>query len=205
MKRTPLRVTPQSAKTAVKVKLKKCRICPEMFEKRSMGHVACSPACAEVVALRNREKEARRLAMLDRAETTARRQKLKSISDFLKEAQVEFNKFIRERDAHLPCISCGRFHQGSWDAGHYRSVGAMSSLRFNEDNCHRQCVPCNQHKSGNAIEYRIGLVKRIGPERVALLEGPQPVAKWSEDEIKAIRATYKAKLKELQASNKGAA
>lgn len=69
-----------------------------------------------------------------------------------------------------PCISCGRYHQGKYDAGHYRSVGACPELRFCEINCFRQCVPCNQHKSGNIIEYRINLVKRIGADKVAWLE-----------------------------------
>ncbi len=173
----------------------KCTVCKSPYIKRSMTHKACKPECAQIVAQRKREKG-------ERKELAAGRLALKSRSAWLAEAQVAFNSFIRARDAHLPCISCGRFHTGSYDAGHYRSVGSMPALRFDEDNCHRQCVPCNQHKSGNVVEYRIGLVARIGNERVARLEGPQEPAKYTIDYAKAKKAEYKAKLKQLQADAK---
>lgn len=173
-----------------KPRYRKCKVCPTRFQKRSMGHVACSPACAQILAERAREKKAK-------ADYQARKQAIKTRSDWLKEAQAEFNGFIRERDASLPCISCGRFHTGAYDAGHYRSVGSMPALRFNEDNCHKQCVPCNQHKAGNVVEYRIRLVERIGADRVAFLEGPHEATKYSIEQIKAIKAHYKAKRKAL--------
>lgn len=175
-----------------KPKRRACKVCKEQFDKQRMGQVVCGPKCAAVLAAEAREKQAR-------ADYKVRKEAIKTRSDWLKEAQTAFNAFIRARDAHLPCVSCGRFHQGSWDAGHYRSVGSMPALRFHEDNCHRQCVPCNQHKAGNVVEYRIGLVARIGAERVAFLEGPHEPAKLSIEEIKAIKATYKQKLKELKA------
>ena len=179
-----------------KIKPSKCKVCKEPFQKRSMAHVACSPACAVVLAQESREKKVR-------AEYKVRKEAIKTRSDWLKEAQAAFNTYIRTRDAHLPCISCGRFHTGSYDAGHYRSVGSMPALRFHEDNVHRQCVPCNQHKAGNVVEYRIGLVARIGAERVAFLEGPHEAAKYSIEEIKAIKAEYKAKTKALLVAREG--
>ena len=106
--------------------------------------------------------------------------------------------FIRLRDADQPCISCGRFHQGAYDAGHYRSVGAAPEIRFHEDNCHRQCVPCNQHKSGNAVEYRIRLAQRIGKDRVEWLEGPHEPRKYSIEDAKRIRDEYRGKARALQ-------
>lgn len=175
-----------------KSKLSKCKVCKTPFEKRNMAHIACSPKCALTLAEQAREKKAK-------ADYKARKEAIKTRSDYLKEAQVAFNAFVRCRDEHLPCISCGRFHTGAYDAGHYRSVGSMPALRFHEDNVHKQCVPCNQHKAGNVVEYRIGLVARIGAERVAFLEGPHEPAKLSIEEIKAIKATYKQKLKELKA------
>jgi 5-methylcytosine-specific restriction endonuclease McrA len=156
-----------------------------------MTHKCCTPECAQEYARIEREKK-------DRKETRTKLTALKTRSEWLKEAQVEFNRYIRERDRDLPCISCGRFHGGSYDAGHYRSVGAAPHLRFNEDNCWRQCVPCNQHKAGNAIEYRIHLVERIGTERVSSLESDNSVRKWSIDDAKRIKAEYRDKFKELQ-------
>ena len=112
-------------------------------------------------------------------------------------AQTAFNAFIRQRDNELPCVSCIRFHQGQWHAGHYRTVGGHFELRFEESNCHRQCSVCNNHKSGNIADYRIELVRRIGIEKVEWLEGPHEAKKYTCADLKEIELYYKAKLKEL--------
>lgn len=191
MKRSAiLRVAP-TATAAVKLRLRKCAVCKSIFSPRSSFARACSPECAEKIAVVERAKR-------DRRELSERKEAIKPRSKWLAEAQAAFNAFIRARDAVLPCISCGRFHTGAYDAGHYRSVGAAPELRFHEDNCHKQCVPCNQHKGGNVLEYRLGLIKRIGADLVDWLEGPHQAAKFSIDDAKNIKATYKAKLKELQ-------
>jgi hypothetical protein len=189
MARTSLRVT--STEASVKPKLRKCKVCRQPFEKRSMSHIACSVECARIIVSQANEK-------VERKETAERREAIKPRAKWLAEAQAAFNGFIRARDALLPCVSCGRFHLGAHDAGHYRSVGAMPALRFHEDNVHRQCVPCNQHKAGNILEYRLGLIAKIGVERVTFLEGPHGAMKYTIEDAKAIKATYKAKLKELQ-------
>ncbi len=175
-----------------KHRTRKCGVstCRKPFEPRSITHKACCVECALALAEQLRAKA-------DRIAKRAGLEKLKTRRDYLKTAQVAFNAFVRNRDelAGLPCVSCGRHHTGAYDAGHYRSVGAMSSLRFNESNCHRQCVPCNQHKSGNIVEYRLGLIARIGAKVVEWLELDHPPRKWSIDELKAITVTYRAKLK----------
>lgn len=172
---------------------RKCAVkgCANRFQPRNMGHKVCSPECAAIHAAAERKR-------LDAKQTRERKQAMKTRSDYLKSAQAAFNKFIRERDAHLPCISCGRFHTGAYDAGHYRSVGAQPALRFHEDNCHKQCVPCNQHKSGNVVEYRLGLIARIGSERVAFLEQEHAPAKYTIEEARQIKAHYAAKLRALK-------
>ena len=123
----------------------------------------------------------------------------------IKRAQTAFNSFIRERDKGLDCISCGRQpnyseHIGGSGihAGHYRSCGACPELRFEELNVHIQCVHCNIHKSGNAIDYRIGLIKKIGAKKVEWIEGPHDPKKYSIEDLKNIAATYKAKLSDLR-------
>jgi hypothetical protein len=67
----------------------------------------------------------------------------------------------------------------------------MSALRFNELNCHRQCAPCNNHKSGNITEYRIELIRRIGENLVEWLEKDHPPHRWTIEELKGIRQYYK--------------
>lgn len=118
-------------------------------------------------------------------------------SYWMKKAQAAFNAYIRARDAGKPCISSGRPLVGKYDAGHYRSVGAHPELRFCELNCHGQSVADNQHRSGNLLEYRINLIKRIGQDAVDWLEGPHEPKKYTVDDLKAIEKEYKEKLRTL--------
>ena len=87
------------------------------------------------------------------------------------------------------------------DAGHYRSRGSAPHLRFDERNCHAQSKKDNRYLSGNAVDYRIGLIARIGLEAVESLESDQTPRKWTIEELKAIKAEYRQKLKELQRGN----
>lgn len=153
--------------------------------------------CAVELARRKREADQRK-------ELKQRKEAIKSLSDYTKEAQVAFNAYIRERDKDKPCICCNGLSSldgsrgGDWDCGHYRSTGAAPHLRFNEDNAHRQRKFCNQHRSGNAVEYRIGLIARIGLERVEALENDNRTHKWAREELIAIRDKYRDKLKGLK-------
>ena len=97
------------------------------------------------------------------------RLKTKSLPQLKKLATENFNAFIRERDKDLGCVSCGSF-SGPMQAGHYYSAGHHPGLRFNIDNCHNQCVKCNMYLSGNLIEYRKGLLSRIGAINLQKLE-----------------------------------
>lgn len=186
------------------VPVRQCKVCPKLFERRSSLHVVCSYACTVKLA-KQKEREAEAAAKAERKATRAQLEALKPRSKWLSEAQAAFNGYIRMRDAHLPCISCQKPANGagSWDAGHYLTVGARPELRFNEDNVHRQCVKCNQHLHGNLVLYRIGLTARRGPQVVALLEGPHPTAKYSVDDLREIRDTYRRKAKALKAEIDG--
>ena len=55
-------------------------------------------------------------------------------------------------------------------ASHFYSAGNFNQLRFDEDNVHGSCVKCNYFLSGNLIPYRIELEKRIGKERLNILD-----------------------------------
>jgi hypothetical protein len=174
-------------------------VCGAQFVPQRLGQKVCGPACALVMAPANQERARKSLAQVERKEIKVRKEKLKSRAEHMREAQTEFNAFIRLRDAHLPCISCdsvatddGLITGSRWDAGHYRSVGACPELRFEPLNVHRQCVRCNRNLSGNAVEYRIRLVVRIGAERLDWLEGPHEPRKYTVDDLKAIKAHYRA-------------
>lgn len=122
------------------------------------------------------------------------KESIKTLRDHIRDAQTVFNTWVRNRDKDKPCISCDRPLNTKFDAGHYLSAGGNSALRFHEDNCHGQCVHCNQHLSANLINYRIGLVKRIGMEKVEFLEcNAKMVKKWTVEELKSIKQKYSSK------------
>ena len=186
-------------------KPKKCRVatCGSMFVPARLGQSVCSPACAIIDAPRHQENARKSLAQVERNEIKVRKEKLKSRGEHMREAQQAFNEFIRARDqaaGHL-CISSGKpldWSGNAVDAGHYRSVGSAPHLRFDERNCHAQSKQDNRFLSGNAVDYRIGLIARIGQEEVDALEADQSVRKYTIEEIKAIKADYRAKTRELK-------
>ncbi|PBP53301.1 recombination protein NinG [Pseudomonas syringae] len=177
---------------------KKCAHCSEAFLPLRPMQKVCGPACAIAMPAENLPQARKALADIERKEIKARKEKLKSRSDHMKDTQQAFNEWVRHRDASLPCVSCGRHHEGKYDAGHYRTVGSNPALRFEPLNCHKQCVPCNQHKSGNVVEYRLELVRRIGIVNVEWLEGPHEPQKYTIEELKALTAKYRALTKELK-------
>ena len=122
-----------------------------------------------------------------------------------KAAQSSFNAFIRKRDEGLNCISCGKppnsgeYIGGSGThAGHFKSCGAHSELRFNELNCNVQCFRCNVHLSGNIKDYRPALIDKIGLDKVEWIEGPHKPKKYTCAELKEIELLYKAKVTALK-------
>lgn len=114
--------------------------------------------------------------------------KLISLPRMLKKAQDVFNRWIRIRDKDKPCICCGSFNTS--EAGHYRSQGHYSSLRFNEMNVNLCCTKCNCFLSGNLIEYRKGLVRKYGEDKVLMLENVGAYKRWSRFELELIIKEY---------------
>ncbi len=179
---------------------KKCRVatCRASFVPAKPFQTWCSPDCALAIIRQRQDKQRKSFAERERREIKVRKEKLKTRADHLKDTQQAFNAWVRARDAALPCVSCGRRHEGQYHAGHYRTVGANPELRFEPLNAWKQCAPCNNHLSGNLINYRISLLQKIGEEKVAWLEGPHEAKKYTVDELKAMTADYRAKTKELK-------
>lgn len=186
-------------------KPKKCKnpACGISFPPQRLGQAVCSPKCGLAIRDVNQAKARKSLAQVERREIKVRKEKLKSRGDHMREAQQAFNEYVRTRDqvaGHL-CISSGKpldWSGNAVDAGHYRSVGSAPHLRFDERNCHAQSKQDNRFLSGNAVDYRIGLIARIGQEAVDALEADQSVRKYSVEQIKGIKAYYRAKTRELK-------
>lgn len=185
----------------------RCAICRSDFTKRSMTHKTCSPDCAEQYgrekARQLAEKQKRKEAKAERISIRERREALKTKRDYIKEAQIVFNSYIRERDKDQLCICCDKplgsgDLGGRFDAGHYRSVGSAPHLRFDERNVHGQRKVCNRYGSGRAVDYRLGLIKRIGLEAVESLEADQSSKHYTIERLKALKIHFRNKLKELK-------
>lgn len=176
-------------------------------------HVACSPSCARMVAKDKIAKKEARVAKARRADTRRRKQEMETLGQVKGKTQVDFNTMIRELDYGLPCISCGRedheipekFTGGKWDCGHYHSVGAREELRFEVYNAHRQCKVCNggsgKYARKNytvAAEYHERLIKRIGPDKVAWLDGPHPMPHYRKEELRVMAAEFRKITRELR-------
>jgi len=172
--------------------------CGEKFVAQRLGQAVCSPKCGLAIKDVNQTKARKALADVGRKELRAAKERVKTKGQYMREAQTAFNAWIRARDAAQPCISCGRHHEGKYDAGHYRTVGSNPALRFEPLNCHKQCVPCNQHLSGNIVNYRMSLVLRIGQDKMDWLEGPHEPQRYTIEDLKAITAEYRAKTRELK-------
>lgn len=170
--------------------------CGRAFIPARPMQAVCSPLCA------GRKVKADRLAKeaAERDLDRAQREALKTRGRLQAEAQEACNAYIRYRDAGLPCIDCGKPMEpskrgGSMDAGHYLARSVAPHLRFNEDNIAGQRKNCNRPGGTTRSAFRAGLVERIGEARVQALETDHTPRKWTQDDFRAIRDTYRAKLK----------
>lgn len=195
---------------AIPKKPRKCRVCKVSFQPSKPLQNVCGISCAIEAARISKARSQAKQAIAERkAEAASRKilkqklEKLKTARDWTKEAQIAFNSYIRERDKERLCICCDQPLQsgdigGRYDCGHYRSVGSAPHLRFDPRNAHAQRKQCNRWGAGRAVDYRLGLISRIGIEAVESLESDNGQRKYSIDELRAIKATYTAKLKELK-------
>jgi len=196
------RVRGLSVSRVVMMRAKTCPSCKTKFEPARPLQVACGWQCAI-------QHTANLKAKRERKETRERKVKARTRREWVPFAQSAFNKFIRLRDADKPCISCGRVKVemttgGAWDCGHYLTVGSHPELRFDENNAAKQCKSCNAGagkyaKKNHTVSqsYRVNLIERIGLEAVEALEGPHPAKHYTVDDLKAIKADYTRKAKEL--------
>lgn len=183
---------------------RKCAVCKEQFELRSMTHKVCGPDCSVVhagkVAALQKAKQQRQ----ERAETKAKLAEYETIPQLKARLQAVFNLFCRLRDelAGYPCICCGKWPKGDaslrggqWDACHWKGRGAHDHLRFNEDNVHRGLKDCNKY---GHTDYRGGLVNRIGIDRVLALEADHAVVKWTHEWLRERITHYQRRVREMK-------
>jgi len=205
-KRHGLAKQKEPANKVPKLRAKKCKQCKQHFQPTKPLQSVCGIACAIGKAKADKAKK-------ERVEHRVAKEKLKPKNEYRAEAQAVFNKFIRLRDKDMPCVSCGRLENeientygGKWDCGHFLSRGSHPELAFDERNAAKQCKKCNGG-AGNftrknhtvSQQYEIELIRRIGQLEVDRLKGPHEAKHYTIQDYKDLKATYKKKLKELQA------
>lgn len=174
------------------MKERKCKICSANFKPvYSTTQMVCSVTCSVVYKnkLNNKAWAKKKKDM---------KEKLLTVQELMKTAQIVFNKYIRLRDAGRKCISCGQMPKKE-NAGHYFSAGTHTAVRYDEMNVHLQCEHCNTYLSGNLIEYRKGLLSKIGYDKYALLEAKaNDTRKFTKEELFEIIKIYKEKINEIK-------
>jgi predicted RNA-binding Zn-ribbon protein involved in translation (DUF1610 family) len=170
----------------------RCKSCKEKFEPKTFLQKYClKEECLRVFVADVKEKtwqKTKAKAKLD----------LMTLSDYLKLTQQIFNKYIRMRDKDELCISCQKPINGVKHASHYLSAGGHSIVRFHENNVWTSCYKCNVQLSGNQVNYRKELIKKIGTEQVEWLENNgSKEKKWTKDELKELMVIYKNKVKKI--------
>ena len=125
--------------------------------------------------------------------------KAKTRSYYVKQLDSVFSKYIRysavESDGLVWCVTCqNKLGPKAIQNGHYYSRGHYGT-RWDEMNCHPQCVGCNVFKKGNYTEYAIYMVDRYGIEEVkALKVKADTIYKISTPVLREMIEEYKAKL-----------
>lgn len=191
-------------------KPKTCPICSTEYIPRSSLQKVCHNYKCAIAFNKQRDaenaaREQRKRDKEARAKWRERKAEVKPLKHWEDLTQRVVNDYIRERDRDLPCISCGTWTTVQWEAGHFRSRGKASHLRYHEDNIHAQCHHCNVHLSGNQQQYRINLISKIGAERVESLENNNTPHRYTRKELDAIRKRYRALLRELVRARQEAA
>lgn len=199
----------------MKSKTKLCAVCRKPFVIYRTTQKVCGVHCALAF---NRGQDAKAKQKRQKAKDNRWREDNKTMGKWAKEAQTEFNRYIRTRDslAGHGCISCdkpaavieaeqGWKQGGIWDCGHYLGVGAYPELRYCIINAHRQCKSCNSGSYNHvgkgrsvAASYRVNLINRIGLDFVEWLEAPHEMPQRRADDYKYIKELYRARTKELQ-------
>lgn len=151
--------------------------------------------CVEcLVAYAKSEKGKKDYTKALRKETAERKQKLKTKSDYVREAQSAFNRYVRLRDSTTGCISCGSMPEqkfgGTRDCGHMLSRGAHGQHKFRLDNTAGQCVACNRYRSGDAANFRAGMISRWGLDRIERLESDNEPKKFTIDYLKRVKDIF---------------
>ena len=179
--------------------MKRCKKCKEPFKPRytTLEKYCFSIDCKTAEALENLDKLKKKTIKENKLRLKEKAEALKTTSELKNDLQKLVNKYVRLRDFGKNCISCNVSTLGKKvNASHYLAVGNYPALRFDLRNINVSCIECNLFKGGNIVEYREGLIKKIGLAEVENLEALRNTTlKLSRAEIIGLIAEYQKKIK----------
>lgn len=189
-----------------KPRRRKCKTCREWFHPKYTNEPCCSnPECRKEYRVEQQMKQAKKALSKIRADNKEEEKRQKKAQarkkletsdrgEMLDKLQTLVNQWVLHvRDKDRPCCTCGKSDPSvKYDAGHYRSRGACSELRFELTNIHKQCsVNCNGWGSGMRKEYREFIANYYGKEHLEWLDGPHPKLKDTLPDNYAIESEIK--------------
>jgi len=187
-----------------KLKPKKCRGCSSAFMPVRPTQVVCGLMCGLEVGRKKRLAQEAKAAREEKKVDRVQREKLKPRSKWLSECQYIVNRYQRLKALARGegCFTCGakpaQKFGGTYDAGHFRSVGSAPHLRFWMPQIRLQCIVCNRHKGGMALAFRRALVEEHGAEWVEALEAMQHIAKFDIPYLTRFKAVMGKRLRRLE-------
>lgn len=167
---------------------RKCKYCLERYTPK---YSTTEPCPKYECRLQHLEAN---VTKINRANKATAKDSIKSYAQRLGEAKKVFQKWIRLRDKDKPCISCGSISSTVWDGGHFKKAELYSGVIFHEYNVNIQCGKCNRFLGGNELNYRTGLIAKIGEQAVLNLEHLAEMSrmkKYTNEELEEIKIKYK--------------
>ena len=199
------------------LKQKRCAVCRELYTPKRIGlkitKVCLNAACVLDWAQGVRAKEADKAARARKVEfykSDLPKQLELCQKTFNKLRRLQEFKWFADRGLEPTCISCGKPKGGDiFCAGHFKTRGAQSGLRFDPKNVYLQHNRrCNSDLSGDIYGtktthgYLQGLRNRFGDEEAQKIidycETNTEVKKWTCEELIAMRKEWNKQIRELE-------
>lgn len=197
------------------MKQRTCKYCGSLFTpfKPLQPKVCTSIDCRAQFAIDFVDKLKKKREAENRKETREKKQQLKTWQEWFDECKTLAQKYARLRDKYDGCISCNKPASwgGQWHGSHFRPAGNNKAVALNLLNIHKACSECNNHKSGNLIDYQDKLIKKIGQAKVDWLKAQTQPYKHSIEYLQRYKkvmtkmcrrieriSEYRGKIKELE-------
>lgn len=130
-----------------------------------------------------------------------KKKRTESRGQLVKRLDNAFSQYIRLREAvdgEAICVTCGlKLPWKQLQCGHYETRGDFPT-RWDETNCHPQCVACNVFRKGNYTVYARYMINRYGTEKLEeLAKKAKSGVKIPTPEIRDMIEIYRKKVLDL--------